>query len=109
MKWLKWQQGRQESGYSRLQLLGGKWWHILLLKFPVGSFINIHKDEVQDRRHYRLNIVLKKAKKGGNFICDNSIYESDRVKFFRSDITYHAVTKIEEGTRYMLSIGWAIK
>ncbi|MFC6977979.1 hypothetical protein [Microbulbifer taiwanensis] len=57
-------------------------------------------------RHYRLNIVIKRAKSGGEFLCDSPIYESARIKLFRPDIAEHAVSEVQSGTRYVLSLGW---
>ncbi|CAM3948066.1 hypothetical protein [Pseudoalteromonas byunsanensis] len=107
--WLQWQKGRQLSGYDKM-LLAGAYWPIkfdcYLLRFPVGSEIPPHKDEVSKGKHYRLNIVLKEAKSGGQFICKNPIYETSRVKFFRPDKSEHSVTKVVSGNRYLLSVGW---
>jgi len=129
MKIFRWERGRQKTHYSKLPLviLGYEnhnrlpiigFLDCLLLKFPPGSFIGKHKDSVEvenpdgsiDRyAHYRLNIVLKKSRKGGQFICESnhsnwSLF--NRIFFFRSDICTHRVTKVMEGTRYVLTIGW---
>lgn len=90
-------------------LLAARWpvkFDCYLLKFPQGCTVPPHRDTVSNGRHYRLNIVLKKAKKGGEFICDAPIYQSARIKLFRPDICEHAVTKVELGNRYLLSVGW---
>lgn len=59
---------------------------------------------------YRFNIELIKAKKGGQFICPKMIWSAfDRFYFFRADNSYHKVTKIEEGTRWVLSFGKIVK
>lgn len=82
---------------------------LYILRFPQGAKIPPHQDKVTNGRHFRLNILLKKAKKGGEFICHQSIFASSRVNLFRSDLAIHAVTQIEEGTRYVLSLGWLLK
>jgi len=109
----QWQRGRQLSGYDKMLLcifpLPRVWVDMYLLKFKKGSKIPPHTDRVDKYRHYRLNIVLKKAKSGGEFICDKSYVNMPRVKFFRSDMMEHSVTEVLEGTRYLLSIGIAIK
>ena len=61
---------------------------------------------VDSGKHYRLNIVLKKARLGGEFICPDAIFQRKRIKFFRPDISEHQVTKVVAGSRYLLSIGW---
>jgi hypothetical protein len=80
-----------------------------LLYYPTGGEIRPHVDKVDFGRHYRLNIMLKKAKKGGEFICKDPIFRFWRIFFFRPDVSEHAVSKIEEGKRLMLSFGWIRK
>ncbi len=108
----RWQKGRQQSGYDKM-LLAGAYWPIkfdcYLLRFPQGCEVPPHKDTVSSGLHYRLNIVLKQAQKGGDFICATPIYQNSRIKFFRPDLCEHAVTKVEQGSRYLLSIGWVKK
>lgn len=108
-KWLKWEIGRQKSGYDKMLLATGLWplpFDFYVLRFPTGSKIEPHVDEVQEKKHFRLNIVMIKAKNGGEFVCDNPIFETSRIKFFRPDISRHSVTEVISGTRYVLSIGW---
>lgn len=108
-KLFKWEKGRQLSGYDKMLLLGSKWlvkFDVYLLRFNEGSEIKPHKDTVKTGRHYRLNIILKKANKGGDFVCKNPIFQNSRLKLFRPDTCEHSVTKVVQGTRYLLSIGW---
>ncbi len=79
---------------------------LYLLKFPEGCKITPHKDEVKKGKHYRVNIILKKAKEGGIFKCEKPIYESNRIKIFRPDKNIHEVTEVKKGSRYLLSLGW---
>lgn len=107
----RWQAGRQKSGYDKMLLITGRWpilFDSYLIRYPVGSEILTHTDPVLDKQHYRLNIIIKKSKIGGDFICSNPIYSSDRVKLFRPDVSEHTVTRVTEGSRYVLSFGWAI-
>jgi len=109
--WLQWKEGRQKTGYDSLLLFLNPFlvpFHVLILRFPEGSRIPPHKDRAKGFRHYRLNFLIKSAKKGGQFITEGSIYQSKYVNFFRSDICKHEVTKIEEGSRYVFSIGWIL-
>jgi hypothetical protein len=110
--WLRWQKGRQNSGYDKLLLAAIPFpipFDCYLLRFPEGSQIPPHRDPVQAGRHYRLNIVVKRSPRGGEFVCAAPIMETRRLKFFRSDICTHSVTKVEGGTRYVLSIGWLLR
>lgn len=107
--WLRWRVGRQNSGYEKLLIVGARWpvkIDLYLLKFPEGSEIPEHTDNTDSGRHFRLNIVLVRATKGGEFRCRSPIYESSRIKFFRPDLSPHAVEKVVKGTRYVLSLGW---
>jgi len=109
---MRWQEGRQNSGYLKMLLFTLPWpikFDLYLLKFPEGSKILSHRDEVGEGKHYRINLVLKKAKQGGKFKCESSIYESSRIKFFRPDISIHEVSEVCKGSRYLLSIGWIRK
>lgn len=108
-KVLRWEAGRQTSGYDKMLLLTGMYplpFDVYALRFPVGSEILEHVDTVEKGRHYRFNIILKKSKVGGLFNCSNCIFETNRIKLFRPDISKHSVSKVQEGARYVLSIGW---
>jgi len=105
----RWQTGRQRSGYDKMLLLQGMWplpFDMYILRFPPGSEIAPHTDPVSLGRHYRLNIVLKRAASGGEFVCATPIYASARIKLFRPDACEHSVTRVEQGSRYVLSLGW---
>lgn len=105
----RWQSGRQQTGYDKMLLAGGYWpvpFDLYLLRFNEGSELPPHVDVVTKGEHYRLNIVLKAAKMGGEFVCNSPIFANARIKYFRSDISEHAVTKVLAGRRYVLSLGW---
>lgn len=110
---MKWERGRQESGYDKMLLAYGKFplpFDCYILRFPEGSEIGTHTDPVdKGKKHYRMNIVLKKAKEGGEFVAENAIINWPRVKLFRPDVTPHSVTRVVTGYRYVLSIGWLRK
>lgn len=105
---IKWEKGRQGTGYKKKLLLQGSFYDIYLLKYEVGDSIPPHKDPVPNKKHFRVNVILKNAV-GGKFVCDNVLFKFGRVIFFRSDIAEHSVTEVIKGTRYVLSIGWALK
>jgi hypothetical protein len=107
-KLFRWEKGRQKTGYQKMLLAAGVWpfkFDVYLLKFPEGCEVPPHTDNVQSGRHYRLNLVLKQAKTGGEFICADPIYCSPRIKFFRPDLCEHSVSKVLSGNRYLLSFG----
>lgn len=93
-------------------LFTGKWpigFDSYIIRYPVGSEIPPHTDPVKELRHFRLNIVIKRSKVGGRFVCQDPIFETERIKLFRPDKSEHSVTRVEGSSRYLLSIGWAIK
>lgn len=110
MSILTWTEGRQMTGYLKKTLFSfsiGKFHfdgHVL--KFPTGTSIPTHTDPVDGYDHYRLNLLLKKAKEGGLFYLNNE-RKLGRVQFFRPDLQKHKVSKVVEGTRYVLSFGFA--
>lgn len=107
--WLRWRRGRQGTGYDKLLLAALPWplpLDCYLIRYPVGSSIPLHVDPAGERRHFRLNIVLKASPKGGEFRCNDPLFESRRVKLFRPDISPHEVSEVEVAPRYVLSIGW---
>jgi hypothetical protein len=107
--WFRWQRGRQGTGYDKMLLATAPWpipFDCYLLHYPDGAEILPHTDPVTDRRHYRINIVLKSSPRGGDFICATPIFASKRIKVFRPDVCEHSVTRVEGGSRYVLSIGW---
>ena len=107
----RWQSGRQGSGYDKMLLLTASWplaFDSYLIRYPEGASVPAHTDPVQDGRHYRLNIILKSPRSGGEFVCARPLYSSKRIKLFRPDACEHSVTKVEGGSRYVLSIGWLL-
>ena len=109
---LRWRKGRQGTGYDKMLLLQS-WlplpFDLYLLRFPCGTAIGPHTDRVASGQHYRLNIILKPARRGGEFQCADPIFASRRIKLFRPDRSEHSVTRIEEGSRYVLSLGWVLR
>ena len=105
----RWRYGRQETGYHKMLLAGATWpvkFDLYLLRFPEGCELPFHTDTVESGKHYRLNVVLKQAIEGGDFICRSPIYANSRIKLFRPDICEHSVSKVVRGNRYLLSLGW---
>ena len=109
MKFFRWEKGRQETGYEKMLLATAKWpkpFDMYLLRFHPGHERPPHTDKVEGGEHHRLNVIFKNAKQGGQFICKDAIYESNRIKYFRPDKSEHQVTKIISGNRYVFSLGW---
>ncbi len=110
--WLAWVNGRQAGGYDKMLLATAKWplpFDLYLLRFPEGSFISEHKDPVVKGRHVRVNIVIRKAELGGEFVCKVCLLRIARIAIFRPDLQPHSVALIERGTRYVLSFGMLLR
>jgi len=108
---LRWQRGRQGTGYDKMLLLSAPWplpFDIYLIRYPEGSEIPPHTDPVSSGRHYRLNIILKSPRSGGEFVCAQPLFETRRIKLFRPDACEHSVTRVVGGSRYVFSVGWVL-
>src|SRR6185503_20423726 len=107
----RWQPGRQGTGYDKMLLLTAPWpiaFDSYLIRYRDGSEIPPHRDPVAKGRHYRLNIILKSPRSGGEFVCSSPLFATKRVKLFRPDACEHSVTRVSGGSRYVLSIGWVL-
>lgn len=109
----KWELGRQGSGYYKLKIFASEWLKMdcYILKYPEGSSVPRHIDKLTPKLsmyydHNRLNIILKHPEKGGVFWCEKPFISGPRFILFRPDEHKHSISKIEEGTRYVLGIGW---
>ena len=106
----KWGEDTYRTGYTIFTILFTKWFDCYLFRYRTESYIPKHKDPSAGRRIYRLNIELRKAKSGGVFHCNKMIWSfKDRIYLFRADTSYHYVTPITEGERWVLSFGFKIK
>lgn len=104
----RWDLGRQGTGYRKCLLAALAWpvsFDLYLIHYPEGSEIPWHTDPVKGWEHHRINLVLKAPKKGGRFEC-NGIFQPGRLHRLHPDIDRHRVTKIENGTRWVLSLGF---
>jgi hypothetical protein len=72
-----------------------------LLKFAPGCQLKEHRDTVERGRHYRLNIILKGK---GEFKCEKTIINTQRVVLFRPDKYLHSMQN-GDTERKVLSIG----
>ena len=101
---MKWEKGRQNSGYFKKKLMEWKFIDLYLLKFPAGASVPTHKDPVKNKTHIRFNVLLK----GDNtFKCEKYIFKFWRFVLFRSDKYKHSLGKVDRDT-YLLSLGIAI-
>jgi hypothetical protein len=106
----KWVDGREGTGYQILTLVRTSIlpFDCYIIRYPTGSYMPPHRDKVKGKKHYRLNLILRRAR-GGEFVVKNAIFRSSRLNIFRPDLETHSVTKVESGTRYVFSIGLGVK
>ena len=77
---------------------------IYLVHYAAGHAIMPHVDMVSAGRLFKLNCVLVKPKAGGEFICEKNIFNLfGRIILFRPDLYRHRVSRIEHGSRWLLS------
>lgn len=109
--WLRWKGGRQETGYDKLLLATARLpvpFDLYLLRYRRGASVPPHVDPVDGKRHYRINVILREAERGGFFRCVGPILETRRIKVFRPDVSEHSVSAVEAGTRLVVSLGWVL-
>lgn len=78
-----------------------------LVRYPEGHKVVPHVDMVSGGELYKLNCVLVKPGKGGEFICEKNIFNLfGRLYLFRPDLYQHRVSRIERGNRWLLSFAF---
>lgn len=102
---MKWDEGRQGSGYSKLTLFFSKRFKCdaYILKIPKGVAIPQHVDLVPNANHHRVNITLRgriRMEVNGKSFC-----LGDWFSYFRPDITPHSAPAVVKDT-YLFSFGW---
>ena len=110
---LKWQKGRSGGGYEKLTLVSTRFpirWDLHIMRMKPDTYVKAHRDPVDGKKHFRLNIILWKPAEGGKFMVQRRMGTKRwwRFTLFRPDIAKHYVSTVTKGTRYVLSIGWAI-
>jgi len=85
-------------------LLRSRRLNIYLVHYRAGHRIVPHVDMVSEGKLYKFNWVLIKPKAGGEFICERPIFNLfGRFILFRPDIHEHEVSRIDRGSRWLLS------
>ena len=99
-----WIRGRQLGcDYLKFKVFQTKSTDCWLIKYPPDVVLPIHKDRVKDKKHYRLNVVLKGR---GDFSIYKVIWSlGKRIILFRPDMYGHGM-KNGNKERLVLSLGW---
>ncbi len=100
---LRWQVGRQGTGYRKLLLAQGRCWDLYVIDYPPGSCVPVHTDPVPGRQHWRANLRLW----GEDAFEGTAVVRLGRLVIFRPDIAPHAVTTVRR-RRVLLSCGLAL-
>ena len=100
---LRWEAGRQGTGYRKLLLGQGRRWDLYLIDYPPGTSIPKHVDPVPGRRHWRANLRLA----GEDAFDGDAVLRLGRLVLFRPDVMPHGVTTVRR-RRLLLSFGVAI-
>ena len=80
---------------------------VYLVRYSAGHAVLPHVDMVAEGRLYKLNCILVKPRAGGEFRCEETLLNLfDRIVLFRPDLYRHRVSRIEQGTRWLLSVAW---
>jgi hypothetical protein len=102
---MRWEQGRQGTGYRKLLLRRGSNWDLWVLDYPVGTSIPRHTDPLPNKkRHFRANIRLLGEE---DLFEGESLFRLGRLVVFRPDIMPHAVSQVRR-RRVLLSFGIAL-
>jgi len=100
-----WQEGRQGTGYFKKLLFQYNLCECWLVRYPPNTHIPPHIDKISNKRHYRLNIVLKG---NGDFKSESCIINLKRIVLFRPDVNIHSMAN-GNTERLILSFGLALK
>lgn len=83
---------------------------IYLVHYSEGHCIMPHVDMVAEGRLYKLNLVLAKPVAGGEFACERTIFNLfGRIVLFRPDLYRHRVSRIDRGSRWLLSFAMTLR
>ena len=118
MKFWRWDEGRQLSGYSKMLIAASRLlkFDCYLIKIPTGAAVPEHKDPATEGyEHHRFNYVLKAPAYGsGKFhIHGPAKRVGQRGVLFRPDLYAHSLSPVDfiwsNQSMYILSIGWLRK
>lgn len=104
---LRWSPGRQGTGYRKLPIARGQTWDVYVIDYPAGSSVPTHRDPVEGKRHYRLNVTVWGDANAfaGHCVNGDDLQYFWRLTLFRPDTVYHSV-RLLTSRRIVISIGW---
>lgn len=96
----KWIPGRQLGQYEKMKIFSFSFLDCYLIRYKADFQLPIHTDLVENKKHYRLNIVLR----GEDAYIGSHIFRFPKIVCFRSDLPHG--TKLLTKPRLVLSFGW---
>lgn len=100
---LRWQPGRQGTGYRKLAVAQGRHWDLYILDYPPGTAIPTHTDPVPGRDHWRANVVVW----GERSFEGDAVLRLGPLVVFRPDVMPHSVARVTR-RRVVVSFGVAV-
>lgn len=76
-----------------------------IAKYDVGDLLAEHTDTVGLGRMWRVQFVLRNAKRGGDLLCERFVVNRPRFKIFEPGKYKHEVTEVRDGQRLVLNFG----
>lgn len=106
MKLWKWQPGRQKDvAYEKFCLWSFKLFRWAfdgyILRYQPDTFLPLHKDLVENGKHWRLNVKLRGK---SIFFSEDRGHTSQKVNWFRPDLYRHSLSVYTETVK--LSFGF---
>ncbi|MFE8073361.1 2OG-Fe(II) oxygenase [Marinobacteraceae bacterium S3BR75-40.1] len=85
-------------------LFRSRYLNVYFVRYPEGHKVVPHVDMIAGGQLYKLNCVVRQPKEGGHFECERNLFNLfDRIVLFRPDLHRHSVSKIQRGSRWLLS------
>ena len=115
MRLWSWNKGRLGSGYRKFILAYSEFFKFdaYLLVIPTGVAVPKHLDPAPEGyQHFRFNLTLRRARSGGETLIrlgGSWRILAARSYKFRPYVHEHLVSRVQDGSLWLLSIGWLKK
>lgn len=95
-----------DGGFFTLKLFSFKVFSCLINRFTLGSYMPCKYDFFYDK-HLRIDIILKRARKGGSFWSDSkSLNTNNRILIYNPAEVMTGFNPVEAGSQYVLTLGF---
>lgn len=106
----KWKEGRQGSGYRKLDLFISQFFlcDLYIIKIPLGVGVPAHTDPgIEGYEHHRVNITVR-GFTDQKMMVEGKVHRWWRFEYFRPDLYKHSLDTLRKDM-YLLSFGWLRK